>query len=130
MCFIDDGFPLPNQWNVVHSVALNEEAQMVCGADRENFRIQCFNLNTGEFIRQIRVEKDQSIGAIYAIEFAPNANGLLIMKFIIIEGISLGTILFAVTGGYQTVKKKVYMIDARTGDILTSFGSNPVNRFI
>lgn len=52
---------------------------MICGADRENFRIQCFNLNTGEFIRQIRVEKDQSIGAIYAIEFAPNTNGLSII---------------------------------------------------
>jgi peptidylamidoglycolate lyase len=75
--FLADDFPLPNQWNIVHSLALNEEAQMICGADRENFRIQCFNLNTGEFLRQIRVEKDQNIGAIYAIEFAPNANGLL-----------------------------------------------------
>jgi peptidylamidoglycolate lyase len=74
--FVADGFPLPNEWNIVHSLALNEEAQMICGADRENFRIQCFNSNTGEFLRQIRVEKDQNIGAIYAIEFAPNANGL------------------------------------------------------
>ena len=49
---------------------------MVCGADRENYRIQCFDLKTGEFLRQIRVEKNQNIGAIYAIEFAPNANGL------------------------------------------------------
>ena len=74
--FLGDGFPLPNQWNIVHSIALNEEAQLICGADRENFRIQCFNSNTGDFIRQIRVEKDQSIGAIYAIEFASNTNGL------------------------------------------------------
>jgi hypothetical protein len=37
----------------------------------------------------------------------------------------LGTILFAVTGGTQTTNKKVYMIDAKTGDILTSFDSNP-----
>ena len=43
--------------------------------------------------------------------------------------IYLGTILFAVTGGAQTANKKVYMIDARTGDILTSFDSNPVNSF-
>ncbi|CAF0855130.1 unnamed protein product [Adineta ricciae] len=105
-----DGFPVPNEWNIVHSIALNEDAQLICGADRENFRIQCFNSNTGEFIRQIRVEQKSTIGAIYAIEFAPNANG---------------TILFAVTGGAQTTTKKVYMIDAKTGDILTSFDSNP-----
>jgi hypothetical protein len=76
---IGDGFPPPNQWNIVHSIALNEEAQLICGADRENFRIQCFNSNTGEFLRQIRVEKKEKIGPIYAIEFAPNTNGLLLI---------------------------------------------------
>ncbi|CAF4637467.1 unnamed protein product, partial [Rotaria magnacalcarata] len=64
-----------NEWNIVHSIALNENAQLLCGADRENFRIQCFNLTTGEFLRQIRVEKKDKIGAIYAIEFVPKANG-------------------------------------------------------
>ncbi|CAF5011291.1 unnamed protein product, partial [Rotaria socialis] len=106
-----DGFPFPNQWNIVHSIALNEDAQLLCGADRENYRIQCFDANTGEFQRQIRVETKDNIGPIYAIEFAPNTNG---------------TVLFAVTGGTDTPVKKVYMIDARTGDILTSFDSNPV----
>ena len=37
-----------------------------------------------------------------------------------------GSVLFAVNGGSETRVKKVYMIDARTGDILTSFDSNPV----
>jgi peptidylamidoglycolate lyase len=74
--FLDDGFPLPNQWNIVHSIALNEDAQLLCGADRQNYRIQCFNSNTGEFQRQIRVEAKDNIGPIYAIEFAPNTNGL------------------------------------------------------
>jgi len=49
---------------------------------------------------------------------------ILIIKF------NLGTILFAVTGGLQTLNKKVYMIDAQTGDILTSFDSNPVSLFL
>ena len=75
-----DGFPMPNQWNIVHSIALNEDAQLLCGADRENYRIQCFNSNTGEFQRQIRVEMKDNIGPIYAIEFAPNTNGLLIIE--------------------------------------------------
>ena len=41
-----------------------------------------------------------------------------------------GTVLFAVTGGAETPVKKVYMIDARTGDILTSFDSNPVGTLL
>jgi D-alanyl-D-alanine carboxypeptidase len=47
------------------------------------------------------------------------------MKFII--SFYLGTILFAVTGGPQISNKKVYMIDAQSGDILTSFDSKPVS---
>ena len=39
----------------------------------------------------------------------------------------LGTILFAVTGGDQIAEKKVYMIDAQSGEILTSFDANPVS---
>jgi hypothetical protein len=108
---------------------LNEDAQLLCGADRENYRIQCFNSNTGEFQRQIRVEVKDNIGAIYAIEFAPNTNGLstTINKSPCKILFNLGTVLFAVTGGAETPIKKVYMIDARTGDILTSFDSNPVS---
>ena len=128
--FAGDGFPMPNQWNIVHSIALNEDAQLLCGADRENYRIQCFNSNTGEFQRQIRVEMKDNIGPIYAIEFAPNTNGLRVIERT--PGHArrlpiLGTVLFGVTGGAETAMKKVYMIDARTGDILTSFDSNPVN---
>ena len=102
----------------------------LCGADRENYRIQCLNSDTGEFQRQIRVEPKDNIGPIYAIEFAPNANGLfktsIFTRFITFFSL-LGSILFAITGGAETPVKKVYMIDARTGDIITSFDSNPVN---
>ncbi len=81
--FLDDGFPLINQWNIVHSIALNEDAPLLCGADRENYRIQCVNSNTGEFQRQIHVEAKDNIGPIYAIEFPPNTNGLSKKKIII-----------------------------------------------
>ena len=73
---LEDGSPMPNQWNIVHSVALNEEAKLLCGADRENSRIQCFNSDTGEFLRQIHVEKKDKTCPIYAIEFAPQTNGV------------------------------------------------------
>jgi hypothetical protein len=71
---------MPNQWNIVHSIALNEDAQILCGADRESYRIQCFNPTTGEFQRQIRVEGKDNIGPIYAIDFDPNTNGALIER--------------------------------------------------
>ncbi len=72
--FVGQGFQLPNEWNIIHSVALNEDAQLLCGADRDNFRIQCFHSNTGEFRRQIRVHKKETVGPIYAIDFVPNTN--------------------------------------------------------
>ncbi|CAF1189885.1 unnamed protein product, partial [Didymodactylos carnosus] len=102
-----DGFPLPNQWNIVHSLALNEEQKLLCGADRENYRIQCFDLQ-GQFQRQIHVEQKNTIAPIYAIEFTPTANS---------------TVLYAVTGGQAQIKK-VYLINARDGKILTSFEPN------
>ena len=80
---LEDGFPPENQWNVVHSISLHEQAQLICAADRENNRIQCFNSTTGNFIRQIRVEKNDPIGPIYAITFVPNTNGLLRKSFIV-----------------------------------------------
>jgi len=101
---------------------LNEDEQILCGADRENSRIQCFNSNTGEFLRQIHVENNQNIGPIFAIDFAPNTNGICQRKKNFIPN-NLGTVLFAVTGG-SAAKKKVYMINAKSGDILTSFDSN------
>ncbi|UJR10829.1 hypothetical protein I4U23_015016 [Adineta vaga] len=102
-----DGYPLPNEWNIVHSIALNEDAQLICAADRENFRIQCFHPDTGNFLRQIHVEPRGTMGAIYAIEFASTTNG---------------AILFAVTGGPQTANEKIYMINAQNGEIMKSFG--------
>jgi len=39
-------------------------------------------------------------------------------------------VFFAVTDGTEIPIRKVYMIDARTGDILTSFATNPVNLFL
>lgn len=101
---------------------------MLCAADRDNYRIQCFNSNTGEFLRQIRVEGKDNIGPIYAIEFAPETNGSFLLVHHSLDTFFLsGTVLFAVNGGTESAVKKVYMIDARTGDILTSFDSNPVD---
>ncbi|CAF1125696.1 unnamed protein product [Adineta ricciae] len=107
-----DDYPLPNEWNVVHSIALNEDAYLLCAADRENFRIQCFHSETGNFLRQIHVEPRGTNGAIYAIEFAPHVKGA-------------NALLFAVTGGPQTANEKIYVINAQNGEIVTLFERNP-----
>jgi hypothetical protein len=71
---LDDGNPVDNGWNVVHSIALHEPLEILCAADRENSRIKCFNSTTGDFLRQIRL-KGKEICPIYAIEFAPDSTG-------------------------------------------------------
>ena len=135
MTIVGDDSPMANQWNIVHSVALNEEAKLLCGADRENSRIQCFNSETGEFLRQIHVEKKDKPCPIYAVEFAPQTNGVCIdeRRYRTVQNkrlFRLGTILFAVTGGDQIAEKKVYMIDASSGEILTSFDADPVSEVV
>ena len=63
-----DGYPLPSAFNVPHSLTMAEDRGLVCVADRENGRIQCFDLE-GNFIRQIH---HPSFGAyLYAIEYCP-----------------------------------------------------------
>ena len=63
-----DGYPYPGAFNVPHSLTVAEDRGLVCVADRENGRIQCFDLQ-GDFIRQIH---HQSFGAyLYAIEYCP-----------------------------------------------------------
>lgn len=41
----------------------------------------------------------------------------------------LEAVLFAVTGGPQTVNEKVYMINAQNGEVITSFGADSVSDF-
>ena len=69
---------MANEWNIVHSIALNEEPFLLCAADRENLRIQCFHSETATFLRQIHVEPKGTNAAIYAIEFAPHVDGLIL----------------------------------------------------
>jgi peptidylamidoglycolate lyase len=68
-----NGPPPPGTFSVPHSVAIDEERHLVCVADRENGRVQCFDLD-GRFIRLFqRVELSP---ATYAIEFC-KSNGYM-----------------------------------------------------
>ncbi|XP_025930044.1 peptidyl-glycine alpha-amidating monooxygenase isoform X2 [Apteryx rowi] len=63
----------PGQFHIPHSLALIPDFSQLCVADRENGRIQCFRLETGEFIREI---KHKSFGReLFAVSYVP-VNGM------------------------------------------------------
>ncbi|XP_036887988.1 peptidyl-glycine alpha-amidating monooxygenase isoform X11 [Sturnira hondurensis] len=61
--------PAPGQFSVPHSLALVPPLGQLCVADRENGRIQCFKMDTKEFVREI---KHASFGRnVFAISYIP-----------------------------------------------------------
>ena len=69
--FSGRGKALPGQFNIPHSLALDEKNGLLYVADRENGRIQCFDTH-GKFQRQIYHEEFG--GRLFAVSFTP-ANG-------------------------------------------------------
>ncbi|XP_051709911.1 peptidyl-glycine alpha-amidating monooxygenase isoform X4 [Oryctolagus cuniculus] len=61
--------PKPGQFSVPHSLALVPHLGQLCVADRENGRVQCFNTDTKEFVREI---KHAAFGRnVFAISYIP-----------------------------------------------------------
>lgn len=61
--------PEPGQFYVPHSLALVPHLGLLCVADRENGRIQCFKTDTKEFVREI---KHAAFGRnVFAISYIP-----------------------------------------------------------
>jgi hypothetical protein len=57
------------EFNVPHALALAEDKEMLCVADRENGRVQCFNCHNGSFIVQFR---SQEMGSrIFGVAYSP-----------------------------------------------------------
>ncbi|OXB56841.1 hypothetical protein ASZ78_005753, partial [Callipepla squamata] len=94
----------PGQFRIPHSLALISELSQLCVADRENGRIQCFRLETGEFVREI---KHKSFGReLFAVSYAP------------------GGLLFAVNGmPYPGESEPVqgFVMNFSTGEIIDTF---------
>ncbi|XP_035744385.1 peptidyl-glycine alpha-amidating monooxygenase isoform X1 [Egretta garzetta] len=94
----------PGQFHIPHSLALIPDFSQLCVADRENGRIQCFRLETGEFIREI---KHKSFGRqLFAVSYVP------------------GGLLFAVNGmpypgGAEPVQG--FVMNFSTGEIIDTF---------
>uniref|UniRef100_A0A803Y2Y1 Peptidylglycine alpha-amidating monooxygenase n=1 Tax=Meleagris gallopavo TaxID=9103 RepID=A0A803Y2Y1_MELGA len=105
-CFAEtsSGKAGPGQFRIPHSLALIPELSQLCVADRENGRIQCFRLETGEFVREI---KHKSFGReLFAVSYSP------------------GGLLFAVNGmPYPGESEPVqgFVMNFSTGEIIDSF---------
>ncbi|XP_026721472.1 peptidyl-glycine alpha-amidating monooxygenase isoform X6 [Athene cunicularia] len=94
----------PGQFHIPHSLALIPDFSQLCVADRENGRIQCFMLETGEFIREI---KHKSFGReLFAVSYVP------------------GGLLFAVNGmPYPGEAEPIqgFVMNFSTGEIIDTF---------
>ncbi|XP_033110540.1 peptidylglycine alpha-amidating monooxygenase-like [Anneissia japonica] len=98
----DSSDPRRSSFNIPHSLALVESRQMICVADRENGRIQCFDTVTGDFIKEIR--KREFGGRVFAIAY-----------------IYILDVLYAVNGQSERVPAQGYTIDVSTGEILETW---------
>ncbi|KAM6991055.1 peptidyl-glycine alpha-amidating monooxygenase isoform 2-T2 [Passerculus sandwichensis] len=94
----------PGQFRIPHSLALIPDLSQLCVADRENGRIQCFRLETGEFTREI---KHKAFGReLFAVSYGP------------------GGLLFAVNGmpyPGETESVKGFVMNFSTGEIIDTF---------
>ncbi|XP_029428524.1 peptidyl-glycine alpha-amidating monooxygenase isoform X3 [Rhinatrema bivittatum] len=69
------GVAKPGQFRIPHSLTLVPDLAQLYVADRENGRIQCFNSETGKFLKEI---KHKAFGKeVFAVCYAPVAGGVL-----------------------------------------------------
>jgi sugar lactone lactonase YvrE len=62
----------PDSFNIPHGLALAEDRSMICVADRENGRVQCFSSDDGSFLQSV---KPPGFGSrIFSVSYSP-ANG-------------------------------------------------------
>lgn len=99
-----DGFPKPGVFFIVHSVIVAEDKGLVCASDRENGRIECFDLE-GNFRQQIHPKEFGYV--LYAIDYCPQHGG----------------VLFAVNGPQNQSGKpcRVFIIDIHSGKLISSW---------
>ncbi|XP_041327057.1 peptidyl-glycine alpha-amidating monooxygenase isoform X2 [Pyrgilauda ruficollis] len=94
----------PGQFYIPHSLALVPDLSQLCVADRENGRIQCFRLETGEFTKEI---KHKAFGReLFAVSYSP------------------GGLLFAINGmPYPGEAESVqgFVMNFSTGEIIDTF---------
>lgn len=98
--------PAPYHFQVPHSLALIEDMNNLCVADRENGRVQCFDCHNGTFLRSV---ESQTMGQrLYGVSFSHVNGGLLY----VVNGPGLATPAAAIRG---------FVLDFASGRVLTTF---------
>ncbi|XP_062409752.1 peptidyl-glycine alpha-amidating monooxygenase B isoform X3 [Sardina pilchardus] len=62
-------------FQIPHSLVFLPDRREVCVADRENGRIQCFQAESGESVKEIK--KDEFGGEVFAVSYSPEQGGLI-----------------------------------------------------
>lgn len=97
----------PNYFAIPHALTLANDLNLLCVADRENGRVQCFNIDDGKFHFQFH---SPIIGdRLFSVAYAPVNNGQLF----VVNGPSLDSIPHPVVG---------FVIDMKSHDVISKFG--------
>ncbi|XP_078600907.1 peptidyl-glycine alpha-amidating monooxygenase A-like [Branchiostoma floridae x Branchiostoma japonicum] len=67
--------PPPGTFRIPHSLTMVQDRGEVCVADRENGRVQCFDIKEGKFSRMFR-EREFG-GRVFAVDYNPDQGGVL-----------------------------------------------------
>lgn len=102
--------PGSGTFNVPHSMTLAEDKGLLCVADRENGRIQCFDLD-GNF--QLMIHSPEFGDRIFAVSYCRLHGGLL----------------FAVNGPSLSGTPPVqgFIIDINDGQLIETWNAKPVS---
>lgn len=95
-----------NYFAIPHALTLVKDRNVICAADRENGRIQCFTAMNGTFVGQYH---NQVIGdRLFSMAYSPANNGQF----------------FVVNGPAPNTQVAGYVVDYKTKDVLSRFGAN------
>ncbi|XP_071746304.1 peptidyl-glycine alpha-amidating monooxygenase B isoform X2 [Lepeophtheirus salmonis] len=99
-------------FNIPHGLTLAEDKGLICVADRENGRVQCFNILNGVFVKSYKPKVFGS--SIYSVAYTPSNGGNLMAL-----------------GGYEPFsfingnKPQVYVLDINNENkVLSAFGKD------
>ncbi|XP_077293372.1 peptidyl-alpha-hydroxyglycine-alpha-amidating lyase 1 [Arctopsyche grandis] len=97
----------PYSFAIPHALVLAEDKGLLCAADRENGRVQCFNCSDGTFVIQFH---SPVIGSrLFSVAYSPKKGGQL----------------YVVNGpDYTSRPIRGFVIDIATKKILSQFGPN------
>ncbi|TRY67348.1 hypothetical protein TCAL_12467 [Tigriopus californicus] len=101
----------PYAFNIPHGLALASDKNLICVADRENGRIQCFNADSGNFVRSLQPPEMGS--TVYSVDYAPVGGGRI---YAVCGPEPFGVLTGKVTQGY--------VIDINSGNVLSTFNGD------